>query len=595
MNPVRRTTPEALQFRLAAGSAAALLIVGVLLALRSETVHREGVVRQTQVQAEILADSISAALAFNDEETLREHVRALRRNPRISVVGVYGGDGVLRVMSGRAGVAPVPARPIAVMAAYQGEAVVVSTPVAQQGVPLGTVYLRTEPEGLAALFGRHGGLALLAIAAAAVLALLARNTAELHRRASALVEANDRLRHEMKVREETEEALRQSQKMEALGQLTGGVAHDFNNLLTVIMGGLETVARNLPDAASDTRVARLHRAGDMSMQAAQRAATLTKRLLAFSRQQPLEPTAVDLNRMVMGMAELLRRSLGEAVALETVLSAGIWWTMADAGQLENALLNLAVNARDAMPGGGKLTIETANAALDESYLADVVEAVEPGQYVMVAVTDTGSGMDNHALDHAFEPFFTTKEVGKGTGLGLSQVYGFVRQSSGHIRIYSEVGHGTTVRIYLPRHHNVAPPTEEVAAAPPPGLWGGDETILLVEDHDDLRAHSVGLLQELGYRVLAAPNGRAGLALLADHPEVALLFTDIVLPEGMNGRQLADAALAIRPDLKVLFTTGYTRNAIVHNGIVDPGVHLIAKPYSFGDLAMKVRGLLDARG
>jgi len=592
---VWRATAEARQFRLAAGSAAALLIVGVLLASQSEAVHRQGVIRQAHVQADILADSVSAALAFNDDGTLQEYVRALRRNPEVSAVAIYDAGGTLLVSSGRPDAAPAPVRPLPPIAAYQGNAVVVSSPVAQQGVPLGSVYLRTAPERPGALLARHGGLALLAIAAALVLALLARNTAELHRRASALVEANALLRDEMKVREETEEALRQSQKMEALGQLTGGVAHDFNNLLTVILGGLETIGRHLPLVEDDHNAARPPRPPSKSMQGAQRAATLTNRLLAFSRQQPLEPAHVDVNRMVMGMAELLRRTLGEEVVLETVLSAGVWWTMADVGQLENALLNLAVNARDAMPGGGRLTIETGNASLDEAYLADVVETVTPGQYVMIAVTDTGMGMDKHALEHAFEPFFTTKDVGKGTGLGLSQVYGFVRQSAGHIRIYSEVGHGTTARIYLPRHYGSASLPEGSTTDEIPGLWSGDETILLVEDHDDLRAHSTGLLQELGYRVLATDTGVAGLTALAEHPEIVLLFTDVVLPGGMNGRQLADAALKLRPDLKVLFTTGYTRNAIVHNGIVDAGVHLIGKPYSFSDLARKLRGVLDARG
>jgi signal transduction histidine kinase len=439
---------------------------------------------------------------------------------------------------------------------------------------------------------RHGGLALLVIMAVLALVLLARSTAELQRRSAALEDANLRLLREMDEKAKTEEALRQSQKMEALGQLTGGVAHDFNNLLTVIMGGLETIGRAAPAQPNDPRSARLHRARDMAAQAAQRAATLTSRLLAFARRQPLEPRAIDVNRMVAGLADLMRSTLGEAVQVETVLGAGTWLTRADVGQLESALLNLAVNARDAMPDGGRLTIETANAALDDAYVAAQSETVAAGQYVMLAVTDTGVGMDKRTLEHAVEPFFTTKEVGKGTGLGLSQVYGFVRQSAGHVRIYSEPGEGTTVRLYLPRYVATETPSPETPDEILPGLLVGDETVLLVEDHDDLRAHSAGLLRELGYRVIEAADGPAALAALADNPEVGLLFTDVVLPGGMNGRQIADEARALRPDLKVLFTTGYTRNAIVHNGALDPGVQLIAKPYSFSELAAKVRRVLD---
>ncbi|CAA9217194.1 MAG: hypothetical protein AVDCRST_MAG08-451 [uncultured Acetobacteraceae bacterium] len=396
-----------------------------------------------------------------------------------------------------------------------------------------------------------------------------------------------RVQAEVVRRAETEERLRQSQKMEAVGQLTGGIAHDFNNLLQIVTGNLEILGRNLPEDAG-----RLRRAADNAMNGAKRAATLTQRLLAFSRRQPLAPKALSVNQLVSGMSDLLNRALGETVALETVLAAGLWRVEADSNQLENAILNLAVNARDAMADGGKLTIETANTRLDEAYVHNNVE-VSPGQYVVVCVSDTGTGMDSETRARAFEPFFTTKEVGKGTGLGLSQVYGFVKQSGGHVAIYSEPGEGTTVKIYLPRLLGAVveelKPDEPVV---PEGSWA--ETVLVVEDDHDVRAYTVEVLRELGYRVLEAHDGPTALRLLErqDAGRIDLLFTDVVLPGGMNGEQVAARARGLRPGLKVLFTTGYARNAIVHQGRLDPGVRLVTKPFTFADLAAKVRDLLD---
>ncbi len=399
-----------------------------------------------------------------------------------------------------------------------------------------------------------------------------------------------RVADEIAERMRTEEALRQAQKMEAVGQLTGGIAHDFNNLLTAICGGADTLQRLLPQPLG-VNEPRIRRALRMIDQGAQRAATLTQRLLAFARRQALEPRPIDANKLVAGMSELLRRTLGEPVVIETVLAGGLWRTMTDPNQLESALLNLAVNARDAMPGGGKLTIETANSYLDESYVAQHQD-VAPGQYVMIVVSDTGTGMPGETIEHVFEPFFTTKEVGQGTGLGLSQVYGFIKQSNGHIKIYSEVDQGTAVKLYLPRltgdaQHGL---DEEQEAEVPPG--GSGELILVVEDDEDVRGYSTETLRELGYRVLVAPNGPAGLEMLARHPGIRLLFTDVGLPGGMSGRQLADQARRQRPDLLVLFTTGYARNAIVHGGILDPGTHLLPKPFTHAALAAKVRELLD---
>ncbi len=356
------------------------------------------------------------------------------------------------------------------------------------------------------------------------------------------------------------------------------------------MGGLEQMERSLGAVADQTLAARLRRSRDMAMQASLRAATLTARLLAFSRRQPLDPKPVDANRLVAGLGDMLTRTLGEQVRLEVVTTPGLWMCQADVNELENAILNLAVNARDAMPEGGRLTIETGNTFLDEDYVSSIPEPVIPGQYVMIAVTDTGMGMDAGTLERVFEPFFTTKVVGQGTGLGLSQVYGFIRQSNGHVRIYSEVEQGTTVKLYFPRL--IEPVRFEPEAPRVVGSVGGDETILVVEDHDDLRSYSVGVLTELGYRVLEACDGRAALKFLESDAHVDLLFTDVVLPNGMDGRRLADAARRLRPDLKLLFTTGYSRNAIVHNGRLDPGVQLVSKPFTFDALASKVRSILD---
>ena len=402
----------------------------------------------------------------------------------------------------------------------------------------------------------------------------------------------ERVAKEIGERMAAEDQLRQAQKMEAIGQLTGGVAHDFNNLLTVILGGLGQMDRQLAKLGNDTAVARLRRSRDMAQHASQRAATLTARLLAFARRQALDPKPLDANRLVTGMADLLARTLGEQVQLEVVTAPGLWTAMADRGELESAILNLAVNARDAMPNSGRLTVETGNAFLDEAYVAQILEPVPAGQYVMIAVSDTGCGMPAETVERVFEPFFTTKPAGQGTGLGLSQVYGFVRQSGGHVRIYSEVGQGTTVKLYLPRAREGSADNAITQTQACDGQRG-DEVILVVEDHDDLRAYSASVLKELGYSVIEAPAGPAALEQLEQAPHVDLLFTDVVLPGGMDGRRLADEARRRRPSLKVLFTTGYTRNAIVHNGRLDPDVQLVPKPFTFEALARKVRAVLDA--
>jgi signal transduction histidine kinase/ActR/RegA family two-component response regulator len=402
-----------------------------------------------------------------------------------------------------------------------------------------------------------------------------------------------RVEEEIAERMKAEDALRQAQKMEAIGQLTGGVAHDFNNLLTVIIGGLDNMARHLDAGGADRDDARLRRGLHMATHSAERAATLTARLLAFSRRQALNPEALQADRLVRGIGELLQRSIGEHVNLELVGSPGLWPALADPNELEQALLNLAVNARDAMPAGGKLTIETQNVFLDEAYLSTVPEPVLPGQYVMIAVSDTGEGMDKDTVSRVFEPFFTTKETGKGTGLGLSQVYGFVRQSGGHVRMYSEVGQGTTAKLYLPRFHGEVAAVMAAATRLDSSLLRGTETVLLVEDDEGVRAYSSGVLRELGYNVIEASDAASALAALSEPIQIHLLFTDVVLPGGLHGHKLAEEVRKRQPSVRVLFTSGYTRNAIVHNGRLDPGVQLITKPFTYDDLAERVRRVLDA--
>ncbi|SEM58159.1 PAS domain S-box-containing protein [Stigmatella aurantiaca] len=381
-----------------------------------------------------------------------------------------------------------------------------------------------------------------------------------------------------------EEQLRQAQKMEAVGNLTGGVAHDFNNLLQVIGGNLQLLEREM--TAHERGLRRVQTA----LSAVDRGAKLASQLLAFSRRQPLQPLVLHLGRLVRGMDDLLRRALGEDVEVETVVTGGLWNTFADPNQLENVILNLAINARDAMTGHGRLTIEVHNAVLDEPYAQRHPEAV-PGPYVMLAVSDTGSGMPPEVLARAFEPFFTTKSEGRGTGLGLSMVYGFVKQSGGHVKIYSELGHGTTVKVYLPRALQAEAPLAEPEKGP---VEGGAETVLVVEDDAEVRATVVEMLSELGYRILKAVDAQSALAIVQSGLPVDLLLTDVVMPGPLRSPDMAREAKALLPDLEVLFTSGYSENAIVHGGRLDPGVHLLSKPYRREDLARKVRGLLNAR-
>ena len=410
-----------------------------------------------------------------------------------------------------------------------------------------------------------------------------RQEVEERRRAeAALRELNAGLEEQVRRRTEealqSAEALRQAQKMEAVGQLTGGIAHDFNNLLQVIVGNLDILNRTLPP-----EMASLRRSATQAMSGAKRAAAITQRLLAFSRRQPLDPRPLNVNLVVQGMSELLRRALGETIELQVALDADPWTTEADPNELESALLNLAVNARDAMPAGGRLSITTANVVLDAAYAARHPDA-RPGPYVRISMADTGSGMDAATMARVFEPFFTTKEVGKGTGLGLSQVYGFVQQSAGHVALQSEPGRGTEFHIHLPRREAGPAGTGEREAAQVAAAAG--ETILVVEDDAEVRAFTVAALRQLGYQVVEATDGPAAMDLLRGTVRVDLVFSDVVLPGGMAGTEVVAKARALRPGIRSLFTTGYARDAELHGGV-------LAKPFTVDELAAKLREALDA--
>ena len=402
--------------------------------------------------------------------------------------------------------------------------------------------------------------------------------------AHVLQESRDQTGAEMSGREALEAQVHQLQKMEAVGQLTAGIAHDFNNMNAVVISAMSLIRRKLSRGDTDIGVLL-----DAATDGAERSAKLTARLMAFARQQQLAPQSLDPSKFTSGLTELLRRSLGENIRIETILGGGLWRVYADPSQLENAILNLSVNARDAMPNGGRLTLETANVSLDDAYARSNI-GVTAGQYVMIAVSDSGQGMTPEVIMRAFEPFFTTKPIGTGTGLGLSQVFGFVRQSGGHVKIYSEPGQGTTVKIYLPRHLGSADETREARTDRSAPAGAISEIILVVEDEQRLRDVTVAGLRDLGYTIIHADGGPNALRLLDQHPEISCLFTDIVMPD-MSGRELADEALRRRPDLKLLFATGYSRESVFHNQTLRTDTNLLTKPYTLDDLALKMRAVL----
>ena len=576
----------------AAAGVLLIVLAGMVRVIYNEQSYKETQIQRVQAQNRILASTVSAALVFDDRKAAHEYVNALAVDPQIRIAAVYDARGALFAGYSRAEGRPVPATVEEKGSLIEGDQLVVTTPVQQGNASLGTVYMQTAIEPISMRFERYGVIGLLVAMGSLIFILLGvaqgrlRDANEqLQRQGQDLARANENLRTQIEQREFAETTLRQVQKMEAMGQLTGGIAHDFNNLLQVIIGNIEVLQRRnlVPDDAARRMILSMARS-------AERAATLTQRLLAFARRQPLDPKPIDVNKLVTGMSELLHRTLGESMRIESVLAGGIWRVASDANQLEKAILNLAVNARAAMPSGGKLTIETANAFLDETYAN--AHDVKPGQYVVVCVSDTGTGMGKDVLQKAFEPFFTTKDVGKGSGLGLSQVYGFIKQSDGHAKIYSEPGEGTTVKLYLPRLTTAADGPETVMEPKSFPAGSIDRQILVVEDDEDVRSHAVAMLRELGYSVLEAADGPRALRMLESQPGVHLLFTDVGLPGGLNGRQLADRARENHPDLLVLFTTGYARNAIVHQGRLDPGVELITKPFTSAALATKVHRMLE---
>jgi signal transduction histidine kinase/CheY-like chemotaxis protein len=467
--------------------------------------------------------------------------------------------------------------------------------VSRSGERLGALLFGHPEPGL---FGERAERLVVGLAGQAAIAIdnarlfqeLQVEVAERRRAEQALRELNDTLEERIATRTqalmETEEQLRQSQKMEAVGQLTGGLAHDFNNLLTGITGSLELLETRLQQG----RLKDLGRYISAAQGAARRAAALTHRLLAFSRRQSLDPKPTDVNRLVAGMEELIRRTMGPGIKVEIVGMMGVWSTLVDPNQLENALLNLCINARDAMPVGGRLIIETANKWLDDR--AARLRDLAAGQFVSLCVSDNGTGMAPDVIRRAFDPFFTTKPIGQGTGLGLSMIYGFAQQSGGQVRIYSEVGQGTMVCLYLPRHHGSAEDAAGADAGLPPRRAEQGETVLIVDDEPTVRMLVADVLEEFGYYAIEAPDGATGLRIMQSDVRIDLLVTDVGLPGGMNGRQMADAGRVTRPDLKVLFITGYAENAVISHGHLEPGMHLLSKPFTMEMLASRIRDLIS---
>jgi signal transduction histidine kinase len=554
-----------------------LIAASLAVAFVNEAVHRSETLDAARVQAGVLAQTVPAALSFEDAQSLVEYVRAVGFDPRVRSVGIYDQSGHLTASYGDA--PPSLASDPTVGASSEGFAAL--APVIEKGVRLGTVYLTYRPESIDRRFARYFGAAILVVMASMMFLVMGLD-------ARALMRANIELKRQMAEREKAEAALRQSQKMEAVGRLTGGVAHDFNNMLSIVMGSLDLLIGRL-EPNGDPRILRL---ANNAMEGARRAANLTQRLLAFSRRQPLNPTSASIASVLAETADLLRRTLGEAILVETVAGAGLWRARIDVPQLESVLVNLGINARDAMPEGGRLTLEASNTYLDAVY-AEHEDDVTPGQYVMIAVTDTGVGMTPEVMAQVFEPFFTTKPVGQGTGLGLSQAHGFIKQSGGHIRLHSEVDRGTTVKLYLPRSMEDAP-AHTAAIERSADASRRNVTILVVEDEPGVREFAVEALVDLGFDVLASDGADEALRLLGAHPQIRVLLTDVVMP-GVTGKALAVEAQRRRRDLIVVFMTGYTPDAIVHNGVLDPGVRLITKPFTVARLGAEMDSVLASRG
>jgi signal transduction histidine kinase/CheY-like chemotaxis protein len=555
-------------------AAVGLVLAGLAVAAYNESLFHNQAAREAQVQADILAASVTAALAFDDEDAAREYLNALRANPQVEAAGVYGGEGLLLTSYRRERGQALPARAEPVRAPYVGGRIVVTAPVVQNGARLGSVYLRTTSEPLGRRILRYAAIGLLGVMASLVAAILGAANGAQRRANRALAQANEALRQQIEQREAAEEALRQSQKMEAMGQLTGGVAHDFNNLLMVASSGLELLDRT----ENPHRREALKQAIRQSLD---RGAGLTRQLLAFSRRSPLKSEVVDLGHQVEGLRVLLDRSLREDIAVKLDIEDGLWPVEVDPSQLEVAVLNIAVNARDAMPAGGAITITVRNRP-------EIVVEGRHGDFVELAIADTGGGMSAETQRRVFEPFFTTKDVGKGTGLGLSQVYGFSRASGGAASIVSEEGKGTTVSLYFPYSNKpLSLPTEQPAAAGPqkPGR------VLLVEDDESVAAAVAAMLRELGYKVLRVSDAAAALAVLDQGEKVDLVFSDMVMPGPMDGAALADQIRRRWPDLPLVLTTGFSEAA---EAAAQKGLRLIAKPYRMETLAIELAAARAAK-
>jgi signal transduction histidine kinase len=553
-----------------------LLLAGIGIILQNEAAYRELQAQETRVQAEILAASVAAALDFEDPGEARQAVEAVQVNRQVRSVAIYGRDGRLVAGYGRDGAEPAPR--LADPPASARGAIASAVPVVTRGERIGTVVLATDPEPLSRRLSRYLVIGLLIVMAAMVVAVLGlaqsalrRANRELEERADDLVRANAELKVQVGERNKAEDQLRQAHKMQALGQLTGGIAHDFNNLLTVIQGSADMLRRPGIDEAKRLRFA------EAVVQASSKAAALTGQLLAFARRQPLQPEVIEVNALIRGMIDLLDRTLGERIKISTELSGDICTVEADRAQLESALLNVAVNARDAMPDGGTLAIRT-----------EQLHDAERGDMIALSVGDSGGGMDEDTLGRAFEPFFTTKMTGKGTGLGLSQVYGFASQSGGDVRIASVVGMGTTVTILLPC--SGAPYTAgtgEELRAPVRGRAG---RILLVEDNDEVGEFAEALLGELGHQVRRVRSGEQALRL-AENESFDAVFTDVVMP-GMSGLELASHLAELRPGLPIILTTGYS-DEIARSGA--GGRPVILKPYRPETLAAVINQALAPEG
>ncbi len=522
---------------------------------------------------------------------LGQRMEALRRETRDNPVQVRNFEALKQLIDARVGEAQLytARRPSQTLDDIKAQASTSRGRVLMKQIRARTAAMFDEEERLLAERQRWtemliGGLALgLAVAVTLVVAVAVMTTRDARERYNALGEAHDRTRAEMAARAAAEDELRQVQKMETIGQLTGGIAHDFNNMLAIIIGSLDMARRS-----RGTQEDRVDRGIAAALNGAERAAALVARLLAFSRRQPLSPEPIDVNRLVTGMSDLLRRTLGERVAVETVLAPDIWPCFVDPGQLENAILNLAVNGRDAMTAdGGRLVIESANLTVTPQ---EATPELAAGDYVLIAVIDNGTGMPLAVIRRAFDPFFTTKEVGKGTGLGLSQVFGFVSQSGGHVTIASELGTGTAVRIHLPRHAGKVA-TAPAEAMPAAALGRADEIVLVTEDEHSVRQLSVDALRELGYTVLAAANGEEALQILEGEPAISLIFSDVVMP-GMTGPELGEAARKLRPGIRVLYTSGYTPDAKDDRWPSEGEGAILPKPFTLSQLAAKVRSAID---